>query len=162
MDSVDAGAGSGGDRGLEGERSVGCRVCGDARLFVSTSVLVGISTVGVDGDSSSLRGCAAGRQGSEPSVGRSAAWREGHDASSGHLYVFLNRRGTQTKILFFDRTGYVIFHKRLEAGKFRLSQAVDEGVAVIEVDSRELGLMLEGVEVRESIQRRRWRKNIVA
>jgi len=39
------------------------------------------------------------------------------DPLSGHLYVFVNRRGSQMKILTFDRTGYAIWAKRLERGR---------------------------------------------
>lgn len=85
----------------------------------------------------------------------------GKDASSGHLFVFLNRRGTQTKILFFDRTGYVICHKRLERGKFSFPTAVGDGVSSVEVDARDLGLMLEGVVLQDCKQMRRWRKNML-
>lgn len=41
------------------------------------------------------------------------------DPLSGHLFVFINRKGTQTKILYFDRSGYCIWSKRLEQGTFR-------------------------------------------
>ena len=80
------------------------------------------------------------------------------DASSGHLYVFRNRRCTQLKVLFFDRTGYVIVHKRLERGTFRLSRDAASGATRIEVDTSELGLMLEGIELRGALKRTRWRK----
>ena len=36
----------------------------------------------------------------------------------GALYVFVNRRGTQLKALYFDRSGFCIWAKRLEAGRF--------------------------------------------
>jgi transposase len=32
----------------------------------------------------------------------------GHDPLCGHLFVFRNRRGDQVRVLFWDRTGYVI------------------------------------------------------
>jgi transposase len=83
------------------------------------------------------------------------------DAASGHLFVFRNRRGTQVKILFFDRTGYVLFHKRLERGVFRLPRSVDAANQSVELDAMELGLMLEGVDVEPAKKHRRWRKPAV-
>ena len=37
---------------------------------------------------------------------------------SGQLFVFNNRRQTQVKILYFDRSGYCIWSKRLVQGQF--------------------------------------------
>jgi len=44
---------------------------------------------------------------------------------TGHLYVFINRRGDVAQILFWDRTGFVVMRKRLEAGTFRLIRQAD-------------------------------------
>jgi len=42
----------------------------------------------------------------------------GLDRLSGRLFVFINRRGTQMKVLYFDRSGFCVWTKRLEAGRF--------------------------------------------
>ena len=39
---------------------------------------------------------------------------------SGHVFVFFNRRGNYLKLIVWDRTGYCLFAKRLEHGRFRL------------------------------------------
>jgi transposase len=36
----------------------------------------------------------------------------------GGLYVFINRRGNQIRVLYFDRSGFCLWAKRLEAGRF--------------------------------------------
>jgi transposase len=35
----------------------------------------------------------------------------------GSLYVYVNRKATQMRVLYFDRSGYCVWGKRLEAGK---------------------------------------------
>jgi transposase len=42
----------------------------------------------------------------------------GEDPLSGTLYVFTNRRGTHLKLVYWDRTGFCLFAKRLEHGRF--------------------------------------------
>jgi transposase len=65
------------------------------------------------------------------------------DPLSGHLFVFINRRATQMKVLYWDRTGFCLWAKRLEAGRF-LSDW--RSVTHREMDWTGLKLMLEGIE----------------
>lgn len=39
------------------------------------------------------------------------------DPLSSHLFAFINRRATQIKVLYFDRTGLCVWGKRLEEGR---------------------------------------------
>ena len=76
----------------------------------------------------------------------------GHDPLSGQLFVFVSRRASQMKVLYFDRSGYCVWAKRLEAGRF-----ISDWCAVRsrEMDWTALKLMLEGIEVGR--QRKRYR-----
>ena len=42
----------------------------------------------------------------------------GQDPMSGRLFAFINRRATQMKVLYWDRTGFCVWAKRLERGRF--------------------------------------------
>ena len=63
---------------------------------------------------------------------------------SGHLLVFCNRRSDRVKILYWDRDGWVIWYKRLEAGTFAFPFA-ETGRR--EVAAWELGVLLEGIDL---------------
>lgn len=79
-----------------------------------------------------------------------------HDPLTGHLYVFLNRRADQVRILFWDRTGFVVYAKRLARGRFHFRWVQTEGVTHVEVEAAELALMLEGIDLAGSKRRGRW------
>jgi len=85
------------------------------------------------------------------------ASRFGQDPLGGHLFVFRNRRGNQIRILFWDRTGYVIIGKKLARGRFHLAHDVTAGATHIEIEAAELGLMLEGIDLTDAVRRKRWR-----
>jgi transposase len=74
-----------------------------------------------------------------------ALTREGlrQDPLSGSLFVFISKRATQMKVLYFDRSGFCIWGKRLEAGKFVSDWSQ---VHTREMDWTELKLLLEGIE----------------
>lgn len=65
----------------------------------------------------------------------------GEDPLSGTLFVFFNRRGNYLKLVTWDRTGYCLFAKRLERGRFRLPS----GEAKQEIDERRFRLILDGI-----------------
>lgn len=68
----------------------------------------------------------------------------GADPLDGTLYVFVNRRARQMRVLYFDRSGFCIWAKRLEAGRFVSDWSQ---VRTREMDWTGLKLMLEGIEV---------------
>ena len=63
---------------------------------------------------------------------------------SGHLFVFFNRRGDKVKILYWDRTGFAIWYKRLEKGTFRVPRIQDNSYCL---SVSELSLLLEGIDL---------------
>lgn len=80
------------------------------------------------------------------------------DPLNGHLFVFLNRRRNRIKLLVWDRTGFLLLYKRLEQGTFRLATQPEHGDRHVELDAGELGLMLEGLDLRGARRQRRWRR----
>ena len=75
------------------------------------------------------------------------------DPLSGELFVFINRRKNQMKVLYFDRSGYCIWSKRLEQGQF-----VRQGSGTVKtpLDWTGLKLLLEGIEIKKARQYKRF------
>jgi transposase len=80
----------------------------------------------------------------------------GYDPLSGHVFVFLNRRRNQVKLILWTRGGFTIVHKRLERGTFTFPARVAEGVSSVSIDVHELAVLLEGIEVDELKTKPRW------
>ncbi len=70
----------------------------------------------------------------------------GENPQSGHLFVFRSRRGDRLKILVWDRDGFVLWYKRLEAGVFKLPR-VEQGARSVELRASELAMILDGIDV---------------
>lgn len=80
----------------------------------------------------------------------------GRDPLSGHVFVFLNRRKNQVKLLVWTRGGFTIIHKRLERGTFAFAQRVTSEVQSVEIDAHELSMLLEGIDVSRARVSSRW------
>ena len=65
------------------------------------------------------------------------------DPLSGDLFVFISRRATMMKVMYFDRSGFCVWAKRLEAGRFVSDWSQ---VRTREMDWTALKLLLEGIE----------------
>jgi transposase len=79
----------------------------------------------------------------------------GRDVFAGDAFVFLNRRATQVRVLYWDGDGYCIWMKRLEQGTFRRGVSAD-GTALIEVDAAELAMLLAGIDAPVVLRRKRY------
>ena len=79
------------------------------------------------------------------------------DPLDGHLFLFVNRRRDRLKILWWDRDGLALFYKRLEAGTYQLPD-VSEDCDGIQIDSTDLAMMLNGIDLRSAKRRKRYRR----
>jgi transposase len=80
----------------------------------------------------------------------------GHDIFEGHLFVFFTRRRDRVRIVYWDRNGIAMWTKRIEQGKFRWGVAADGEACARSVEAAELGLILEGIDLRGARRRPRW------
>ena len=76
------------------------------------------------------------------------------DPLSGHLFIFFNRRRTMAKALYWDRSGFCLWAKKLERGTFKPPNDGERNV--VEMDAAEIALILEGLDLRGVQRRHRW------
>ncbi len=70
----------------------------------------------------------------------------GQDPLGDSLFIFRSRRGDRLKILTWDRDGFVLWYKRLEAGVFKLP-TVKDGARSVELRASELAMILDGIDM---------------
>ena len=73
---------------------------------------------------------------------------------NGDLFIFVNRRLTLMKILYFDRNGYCIWYKKLEQGTFQLPKTSENKIPL---NYTQLKLILEGIDLNSVQQRKRYK-----
>ena len=76
------------------------------------------------------------------------------EPTSGALYVFVNRRRTLMKVLYFDRSGYCVWSKRLEQGRFQIRF---DAPAKARLDLTALKLIVEGIDTASVRHLKRYR-----
>lgn len=79
------------------------------------------------------------------------------DPQSGHLFAFRSRGGDRLKLLYWDKDGYVLWYKRLEAGTFKLPR-VEAGQSSVELRASELAMVLDGIDLASVKRVKRFRR----
>lgn len=68
----------------------------------------------------------------------------GLDPFAAALYVFTNRRRDKVKVLYWERSGFVVWYKRLEKARFPWPEARE---ATLRMTGRELNWLLDGIDL---------------
>lgn len=85
------------------------------------------------------------------------------DSLSGDVFVFVNRSRTTMKLLVFESDGYLLYHKRLEAGRFQGFQGLSDNQtedAAAKIDYQRLQFLIRGVDLHYLKYRKRYKKAI--
>jgi len=67
----------------------------------------------------------------------------GEDPLSGSMFVFVNRRRNLLKLVYWDRTGFCLFAKKLERGQFVLQGTEKKH----ELSEQTFRLLLDGIHL---------------
>ena len=84
----------------------------------------------------------------------------GQNPPSGHGFIFINRRRTQLKCLYFQAGGYCVWSKRLERGRFAALSA-PAGQAIT-LSHAEFEALIEGLDLVVTKRRKRWHPKVSA
>jgi transposase len=68
------------------------------------------------------------------------------DPLTGHLFAFCNRRRDIVKILYWDRNGFCLWHKRLEQDRFQWPETEGD---VLNIHGHELSWLLDGLSLNQ-------------
>jgi transposase len=69
----------------------------------------------------------------------------GEDPQSGALFVFVGKRPTRAKVMWWDRNGYCMLYKRLHRALFKLPDTSAAAGPAAKIDGAALAQLLAGV-----------------
>ena len=73
--------------------------------------------------------------------------------TTGDVFMFINKPRNSIKLLVWDRSGFVIYYKRLEAGTFEIPEGNEKSMTI---KWEELVMMLEGIALKSMKRRKRY------
>ena len=68
-----------------------------------------------------------------------------HDPFSGQLFVFINKARDKIKVLYWERSGFCLWHKRLEKERFKWPEHLAGDVLTL--DGQQLNWLLDGYDL---------------
>jgi transposase len=77
------------------------------------------------------------------------------DVLSGAVFIFLNKKRNQVKLLLWEGDGLALYHKRLEKGTYELPLLKAEATT-LSVSSEQLLWILQGVSLKSVHKRKRY------
>jgi transposase len=77
------------------------------------------------------------------------------DPVSGDVFIFLNKKRTHIKLLYWDGDGFALYYKRLEKGRYTLPTHHKSSK---QIKREELLMLLEGLCFKEMSRKKRYKK----
>ena len=79
-------------------------------------------------------------------------------SSNGDLYVFINRKRTQMKILYYSKGGYCLWSKRLEQGCFHHVKGDSKSSTKLPLDWAQLQCLIDGINWQKAAKNKRFNR----
>src|SRR5215210_4119969 len=79
------------------------------------------------------------------------------DALSGSIFIFINRKRNQVKLLLWEGDGLSLYYKRLEQGTYELPGTSDQNSSS-RITHQQLQFILQGVALQKIQYRKRYKK----
>ena len=79
------------------------------------------------------------------------------DAFDGSLFIFINKKHNQVKLLLFEGDGFALYHKRLEKGTYELPDTSSESTSH-SISAQQLQFILQGISLQKIHFRLRYKK----
>jgi transposase len=67
------------------------------------------------------------------------------DLKKSALFIFCNKRRTHLKMLYFDKSGFALWLKRLEDAKFSWPKDIHKNV--VDISANDLEMLLDGINI---------------
>ena len=78
---------------------------------------------------------------------------------SGSIFIFMNKKRNQVKLLLWEGDGLSLYYKRLERGTYELPAASNQSSAV-PISAQQLQLLLEGIQLKSIKMKMRYQHGV--
>ena len=75
---------------------------------------------------------------------------------SGSVFIFLNKKHNQVKLLLWEGDGFALYYKRLEKGTYEIPADNNSGDTSLAISSQQLQLILQGISLKSVRRRKRY------
>jgi len=75
------------------------------------------------------------------------------------VYIFINKRRTQLKILQWEGDGFALYYKRLEQGTYEMPGGTNDPCS-INISAEQLQNIFQGITMRRNYQRKRYQQTV--
>jgi transposase len=79
------------------------------------------------------------------------------NALDGSVFIFMNKKRNQVKLLLWEGDGFALYHKRLEKGTYELAHTTSQSSS-LSISAQQLQFILQGVSLQKIHFRVRYKK----